>query len=126
MTFLLFYLNMFSLLGFRYVGMLTGFKLMAIALFLYNFFQLRRMEKEEEKAEQLEAETEALKITSHSVDSIDKRKEILSTQKKRRRNLSSCVLMKLYFPVFEIGEVEAERGIGQDRESHSKQLQVTT
>ncbi len=47
---------------------------MAMVLFMIDFFQLRRMEKAEEKAELVAAENEAQKIQSNSVYSLDKRK----------------------------------------------------
>ena len=46
---------------------------MAMGLFMFDFFQLRKMEKEEEKAELAAAENDTLKIRSNSVYSLDKR-----------------------------------------------------
>ena len=64
--------------SYRYVGVLSGLKLMALALFLYDFFQLRNLEKKEDEAASLAAavalQAESLKLKSNSVISLDKRK----------------------------------------------------
>jgi hypothetical protein len=52
--------------------MLTGFKLMAMTLFILDFFQLRKIEKAEEKAELATAEMESVKLRSNSIISLDK------------------------------------------------------
>lgn len=61
----------------RYVGMLSGLKLLALALFLYDLYQLRKIEKKEEEAEAATAaalEGSDLK-NSNSIISLDKCKE---------------------------------------------------
>jgi hypothetical protein len=54
--------------------MLSGLKLLALALFLYDLFQLRRIEKEEEAEEAANnaLEVSNLKVASNSIISLDK------------------------------------------------------
>jgi len=60
--------------SFRYVGMLSGLKLLALALFLYDLYQLRKIEKEEEAEEAANnaLEGSSRKATSNSTISLDK------------------------------------------------------
>ncbi|ODM99427.1 Solute carrier organic anion transporter family member 1C1 [Orchesella cincta] len=60
---------------YKYVGVLSGLKLLALALFLYDYFQLKRIEEEEEKAEKAlnnEGKGDSFKPHSGSIISLDK------------------------------------------------------
>jgi len=54
--------------------MLSGLKLLALALFLYDLYQLRKKEKEEESeaSDAAALEETNLKMTSNSIISLDK------------------------------------------------------
>ncbi|CAL8101280.1 unnamed protein product [Orchesella dallaii] len=66
---------------YKYVGVLSGLKLLALALFLYDYFQLKRIEEEEEKAANKalnEGKGDSFKPHTGSIISLDKCKRKLS------------------------------------------------
>ncbi|OXA64695.1 Solute carrier organic anion transporter family member 5A1 [Folsomia candida] len=77
---------------YKYVGMLSGLKLLALALFLYDLYQLRKLEKKEEAEEAVAAAaTNGDNLKScNSIISLDKCKAIPCSSRNHSIDRSQC------------------------------------